>query len=652
MKVFISLVKKQLICVFTLLFPFFCSYSQLPQCNMIYMDDYSDPALVLPGIGVLPLSYTPTRNIYSFNPALPVSATNPALNTIQLPADYLGGFTISEVLGSNDPTQTFYCLTDGANGQLEFTYYSPVTNSWVYTGHYTSAGPNLGAGGGIVYCFDGVAGAVYRYDGTSNATLLQNVPNAAGEGPFDMIVDCEGDWYLLNLSGTNSPSNLRKFSPTGTLLATWPVSNPNNYTGSAGFGIIQGTLYVDTYFEPTGNYGMAFGAIPAVGNTITLGASTVGFPTTAVTGAFFGNVKTFYDLASCSGAIPAVASIAITANPDALCAGTNVTYTSTITGGGSNPQYQWFVNGSPVPGATGSTFTHLTNMNQQITCQLTSNSLCVPVRVVMSAPAVIDVVDGSTPVLNYPINQICVGEDVQIEPVTFTPKGGTFSVAPATGLNVNTTTGVVDFTGAPAGDYVISYTTKGNRNCPSKIATATIKVLPKPIVAINVLDPLKSLCDGSEIRFSTNKYPNAIYDWWPETYFSPNFFENTITGRFPAGSTTVSVYVKDEHGCSSRDSTTITLEPCCKFDMPNAFTPNGDGRNEYFAPVYITDLAITKLAIYDRWGKLVYTGFGSNVKWDGRLDGKDLAQGVYNYIIEFTCNGERVSKKGDVSLLR
>lgn len=652
MKVFINLIKKQLIFVCALLFPFFCSYSQLPQCDMIYMDDYSDPALVLPGIGAIPLSYTPTRNIYSFNPALPVSATNPSLNTIQLPPDYVGGFTISEVLGSNDPTQTFYCLTLTPSGQLQFTYYSPITNSWVYTGHYTPNGPNLGAGGGIIYCFDGVAGAVYRYDGTSNATLLQNVPNAAGEGPFDMIVDCEGDWYLLNLSGNNSPSNLRKFSPTGVLLATWPVSNPNNYTGSAGFGIIQGTLYVDTYIEPTNNYGMAFGVIPAVGNTITIGASTTGFATTAVTGAFFGNVKTFYDLATCSGAIPAIASITITANPDAICAGASVTYTSAITGGGTNPQYQWFVNGNPVPGATGSTFTHVTNLNERITCQLTSNSLCVPEKIVMSTPAVIDVVDGSIPVLKYAIDKICVGEDVQIEPLEFTPKDGTFSVTPTTGLNVNTTTGAIDFTGAPAGDYTISYTTKGNRNCPSQTATASIKVLAKPVVEINVLDHSKSLCDGSEIRFSTNKYPNAIYDWWPETYFSPNFFENTITGRFPAGSTTVSVFVKDEHGCSGRDSTTITLEPCCKFDLPSAFTPNGDGRNEYFAPVYITDLAITKFAIFDRWGQLVYDGFGSGAKWDGRLKGKDLAQGVYSYIIEFKCNGESFSKKGDVMLIR
>ncbi|GEM_PF-1266894 len=651
MKIFINLVKKQLIFVFTLLFPFFSSYSQLPQCDMIYMDDYSDPGLVLPGVAV-PLSYTPTRNIYSFNPALPVSATNPLLNTIQLPADYLGGFTISEVLGSNDPTQTFYCLTNGANGQLEFTYYSPVTNSWVYTGHYTSAGPNLGAGGGIVYCFDGVAGAVYRYDGTSNATLLQNVPNAAGEGPFDMIVDCEGDWYLLNLSGNNSPSNLRKFSPAGTLLATWPVSNPNNYTGGAGFGIIQGTLYVDTYFEPTSNYGMAFGAIPAVGNTITIGTSTTGFPSTAVTGVFLGNIKTFYDLATCSGAIPTFASIAITANPDALCAGTSVTYNATITGGGSNPQYQWFINGSAVSGATSATFTHITGLNEQITCQLTSSSLCVPERIIMSAPAVIDVVDGSTPVLSYAIDKICTGEAIQIEPVTFTPKSGTFSVSPSTGLNVNTTNGAIDFTGAAVGNYTISYTTKGNRNCPSKTATASIAVLATPIAEIKQLNQVKSLCEGSEIRLATPNYPNATYHWWPQRFFEDNFFENEVSGQFPEGTSTISVFVKDENGCVSRDTTTVKLAPCCKFDIPNAFTPNGDGRNDYFGPVSQTDLAIINFSIFNRWGELVYQGAGPNVSWDGKLKGKALAQGVYTYNLEFRCDGEQFSRKGDVALMR
>jgi len=86
--------------------------------------------------------------------------------------------------------------------------------------------------------------------------------------------------------------------------------------------------------------------------------------------------------------------------------------------------------------------------------------------------------------------------------------------------------------------------------------------------------------------------------------------------------------------------------------MPNAFTPNGDGRNDYFGPVYMTDLAIIDFSVYNRWGKLVYQGAGPNAQWDGKLKGKDMAQGVYTYRMEFRCDGVRYSRKGDVALIR
>lgn len=636
----------------------FCSYSsntqaQLPTCANIYYDDYDATLISIFGI-VIPIVGNPTGKLYSYDPTVAVSPANPSLNTISLPPGYVGGLTLCEVLNSGNATQTFYCVTGTTTANIRYNYYDPVSNSWVNTGHNPAA-VNIAAGGnGNIYSLDGATGRVYKYDGTSNATLLIQVPGFMNEGPYDLIADCEGDWYILNFTGMNTPPFLRKYSAAGVLLESWTVTNPNNYEMryGGGFAIVNNTIYADAIIPGTNDIGMAYATLTP-GN-ITFNNITAAFPSgTAVPGGggiFTQNI--FADLGSCAGAIPTIASIAITANPDALCAGTSVTYTSTITGGGNNPRYQWFINGAPVPGATAATFTHNTGLDEEITCQLTSSSLCVPEKIVMSAPAVIDVVDGSTPVLSYEIDKICTGEAIQIEPITFTPKKGTFSVSPSTGLNVNTTTGAIDFRGAAVGDYTISYTTKGNRNCPSKTATVSMKVLATPFVEIKQMNEVKSLCEGSEIRLATTLYPNATYHWWPQRHFEDNFFENEVSGKFPEGTSTVSVYVEDENGCVSRDTTTVRLEPCCKFDIPNAFSPNGDGRNDYFGPISLADLAIIDFSIYNRWGELVYKGAGPNVSWDGKLKGKALAQGVYTYNLEFRCDGVQYNRKGDVALIR
>ena len=625
------------------------SFAQLPNCTNIYLDEYLDQ---IDASGAH-TSSVPTGKLYTFDPTAPVSATNPSLNAISLPPDYFGGLTVSEVLNSGNLTQTFYCVTRIPTGQLKYSYYDPLTSNWVNTGHNPGP-PNIAAGGnGIIYSLN-IFGRVYKYDGTGDATVLMDVPDFLLEGPLDLIADCEGNWYIINFTGNFAPPFLRKYSPTGVLLESWTISNPNNYQMiiGGGFAIINNTIYVDVAIPPANtDLGMAYATLTP-GN-ISFNNITSALPNNVVVPSGNGTATQhiFSDLGSCSGAIPTYASITVTASPNAICARTNVNYTTSVTHGG-NAQYQWFVNGVAIPGATGSTFSYITNMNDQVTCELTSSLACVTNRVVMSAPAVIDIVDGAIPALGYLFSKICVGEALQTDPILARPQNGTFSVSPATGLNVNTSTGHIDFNNATPGNYTITYTTKGNANCPSKSISVPMSVIPQPYVKIDVDGKLSSLCDGSEVHLSTPYYPNTTYDWWPDHFFTDSFFENAITATFPEGNNTVSVYVTDSNGCIGRDTVLITLEPCCKFDMPNAFTPNGDGRNDYFAPVSITELNVTDFSIYNRWGQLVYKGFGREVRWDGKLKGKDMAQGIYNYIIEFKCDGKQYSKKGDINLIR
>jgi gliding motility-associated-like protein len=88
------------------------------------------------------------------------------------------------------------------------------------------------------------------------------------------------------------------------------------------------------------------------------------------------------------------------------------------------------------------------------------------------------------------------------------------------------------------------------------------------------------------------------------------------------------------------------------FDIPNAFSPNGDGVNER---IYVRGFGVAKMTwkIYNRWGVLVYLGTNLNEGWDGKYNGKIQPQEVYNYTLEIEFSDKaKAFKKGDITLLR
>ncbi len=105
-------------------------------------------------------------------------------------------------------------------------------------------------------------------------------------------------------------------------------------------------------------------------------------------------------------------------------------------------------------------------------------------------------------------------------------------------------------------------------------------------------------------------------------------------------------------------SPTISL-PICENTavyIPNAFSPNGDGINDFFEislPNPTSIQQINKVQIIDRWGNLVYTSNNAMPKWDGAFQGKLLNPAVFWYqIILLLENGETTLLQGDVSILR
>lgn len=87
--------------------------------------------------------------------------------------------------------------------------------------------------------------------------------------------------------------------------------------------------------------------------------------------------------------------------------------------------------------------------------------------------------------------------------------------------------------------------------------------------------------------------------------------------------------------------------------IPTAFTPDGDGTNDYFA--FEGPRPPIKLSVFDRWGKMVYYSANYQNNWDGTYQGQDVEAGVYTYLIEYLYvnpNATQPDQKGSPQQIR
>lgn len=300
------------------------SYAQLPVCS---------------DTGGLVYDHTSSNTIANWNPALPLSATNPVTNTIALPS-FASGLAVSPNLNSaTAPSPTFYTNVNG-----NYHYYDGTT--WVNTGH-TAGAVNFGAGGGFIYSIEGGSGQVYKYDGTANAVPLMVVPGFSGGGPYDVVADCAGNFYILR---TQAPAWLRKYDPSGALLQEWTVVGAPSTGAGGGFAIIGNMMYHH-------NSGLHSGVI---------GATTVNC--TPVLGTF----PSPSDFASCP-----VGGAAVAAQNDTLfnCIPGAAT---TITAGGTAPYSYTIISGTATVTGSGPSYNVINTQPVRIALQSTSASACSP----------------------------------------------------------------------------------------------------------------------------------------------------------------------------------------------------------------------------------------------------------------------------------
>lgn len=420
-----------------------------------------------------------------------------------------------------------------------------------------------------------------------------------------------------------------------------------------------------------------------------------------------------------SNALPLTVSISQDA---VLCYGLPVTIKASTINQGSTPIYEWSQNGIPVPGVSGNSITKTFAEGDKVTLKVSSSLSCstgspaTSNEITVTMPTQVSVVsvdtvsadcgeqngsieinaNGGTGSFVYSIQAIenwrssnhfdsiapntsyyvkakdqngCIG-DYGIVTISALPGPLVNAVGPAlvcegSSLDMQASSSTLGLTyewTSPAGmlfngdlmnlnpvqlsDTGI-YVVKGS--APSGCwDTSQFKVIvkPKPMVDFALPSPV---CLGVSYTLDAGA-GFATYQWQ----------DGSIGQTFSAASAgDYFVEVTDLDGCKGGD--TLQIVPCGSFYFPNAFTPNGDWKNDYFVPVTggLNPKGF-RLTIFNSWGQILFESSDPTTGWDGSMAGGQAPLGIYTYVCTYSLPDpdnisvymEPETKRGLVLLLR
>ncbi|MEO6730987.1 MAG: PKD domain-containing protein [Ferruginibacter sp.] len=244
---------------------------------------------------------------------------------------------------------------------------------------------------------------------------------------------------------------------------------------------------------------------------------------------------------------------------------------------------------------------------------------------------------------------ICQNDQVQLD---MNPKMKRITWAPAGSLSNSS---IYDPIASPLQNTTFTATLTDSVGCNT--STASVNVFVKSLPTVNA-GPDKILPYNSAYSI-TPTYSNNVqnYSWTPSLLLDCN---NCAT---PNGTALYSqkylIKVTSDSGCVASDSINVFVE--CKYAnilMPNAFTPNNDNLNDTYFPVTRGIKSITKFAIYNRQGQLIYEvrNVPANSKsfaWNGDFKGQYQPAAAYVFVLEVLCEvGQTITKTGSFLLLR
>ncbi|MFM6925688.1 MAG: T9SS type B sorting domain-containing protein [Ferruginibacter sp.] len=198
-------------------------------------------------------------------------------------------------------------------------------------------------------------------------------------------------------------------------------------------------------------------------------------------------------------------------------------------------------------------------------------------------------------------------------------------------------TATQQYTVTKPGTYFVTVTNAFNCKASARIIIPGTAKTPSGFLPAD-----QELCSGNVLKLQVPGYYS--YAW------SSGEQSRSIEIR-KAGSYVLTVTSFDN--CVGTDTITIRETTCIPIGIPNAFSPNGDGRNDYFVPTIQAEIKDYRLRIYNRVGQVLFQTTDPANGWDGRFKGQQQSSDNYIYQLSFSnMTGKQFEYKGNILLMR
>ncbi len=192
-------------------------------------------------------------------------------------------------------------------------------------------------------------------------------------------------------------------------------------------------------------------------------------------------------------------------------------------------------------------------------------------------------------------------------------------------------------------------TVRTSFGCDSLIRAVTLIVKPLPVLTVAKSNDINCIIGISKLYAS-----GALnYLWSPTGSLSNAVVNNPVAS--PVVTTMYHVQATAGNGCVKEDSILVRVNKTDienGFQLPTAFTPNGDGLNDCFGVKSWGNVSNLKFEIYSRWGELVFTTTNPSQCWDGRYKGVLQSHAVFIYQIWADTFCGKIYRKGAITLIR
>jgi gliding motility-associated-like protein len=203
-----------------------------------------------------------------------------------------------------------------------------------------------------------------------------------------------------------------------------------------------------------------------------------------------------------------------------------------------------------------------------------------------------------------------------------------------------------EFNGLKAGEHIFIIT--DNKNCTKNINA----VIGSPDELILKLSASPNDCEGLDnggaILTAVSGGTEPYSYMWANTDVGTPELKGIGNGVYTA-------IVRDAHECTDSASARVVYDNCCKIFIPDAFTPNGDGKNDKIKVLFKGDMMLKVYSIYNRFGQKVFTTTTNGTGWDGTFNGAPQDMGTYNYYVKALCGSagmQEVEYKGTITLIK